>query len=384
MKERFIVSENTPFHILSQAIKSDRMHHAYLLAGPEGVGKSALALHFAHALLCRAENIDDRPCFSCASCRKIGAYAHPDFRFVFPFVSLDAFKKIGKEIGIKEKKGEGDDEKGGWETLFLSYQAEAAKSIINDPFHPSVLDTNFADKNREISIEQVRQIREMVLMPPSESKNLVIIVPDVDLMGTAPANAFLKTLEEPPKYVKFLLITSRPNALLPTIRSRCQLVKFNVLQDDDIANFLEKRCKTSSNIAREAASLSLGSLHNAFLVQEVKETPDILDEAFSFISWLSRPDMKTALKLAGEFDSPLSYSKKRIRVIIILLRELSRIQRTGEAGSGEISKRLLGNASRLPADTFEKVLSKLTTLHEGLEKNVNARMLNISFMLSFS
>jgi DNA polymerase-3 subunit delta' len=382
MNNKFLVSENTPFNILTQAIKSDRMHHAYLLAGPEGVGKSALALHFAHTLLCRAENPEERPCFSCASCRKIGAYAHPDFRFVFPFVSMDAFKKVGKEIGIRDKKGDGNDERGGWETLFLSYQAEVAKSIISDPFHPSVLDTSFADKNREISIEQIRQISEMVLMPPSESKNFVIIVPDVDLMAAAPANAFLKTLEEPPKYVKFLLITSRPNALLPTIRSRCQLVKFNILPEVDIANFLEERCNVSTNIAKEAAALSLGSLHNAFLVQEIKENPKILDEAFSFISWLVKPDIKTALELAGEFDSPLSHSKKRIRVIIILLREMSRIQRMREAGAGEISQRLLGNASRLPPDTFEKILDKLMVLSEGLEYNVNARMLNTSFMLS--
>jgi len=364
---RFIVSKNTPFNVLTHAMNSDRMHHAYLLAGPEGVGKCALALHFAHAILCRAENPEERPCFSCASCRKIGAYAHPDFRFVFPFVSMDAFKKVGKEIGIKEKKGEGQDEKGGWETLFLNYQAEAAKSIISDPFHPSVLDTNFADKNREISIEQIRQITEMVLMPPSESKNLVIIVPDVDLMAAAPANAFLKTLEEPPKYVKFLLITSRPNALLPTIRSRCQLLKFNALPEGDIADFLEKRCNASANIAREAAALSMGSLHNAFLVQELKESSDILEEAFDFINWLVRPSIKSALEMAGKFDSPLSYSKKRIRIIAILLRELSRIQRTGEAGAGEISRRLMGNASRLPNDSFENVLSKLMVLNEGLE-----------------
>ncbi|MBL8028800.1 MAG: DNA polymerase III subunit delta' [Fibrobacteres bacterium] len=380
---RFVISENTPFRILDQAMKSERMHHAYLLSGPEGVGKCALALHFAHAILCRSENVDERPCMTCASCRKIGAYAHPDFRFVFPFVSLDAFKKVGKEIGLKEKKGEGD-EKGGWETLYMNFQAEAAKSIVSDPFHPSTIDTNFADKNREISIEQIRQITEMVQMPPSESKYMVIIVPDADLMDAAPANAFLKTLEEPPKYVRFLLITSRPNALLPTIRSRCQMLKFNVLPDQDIASFLTTRCDMTPAKANEAASLSIGSLHNAFLVQEMESNEELLEEAFEFINWLADPKLKEGLKLAAKLDSPLSVAKKRIKIVSILLREVSRIQRTGEPGAGSLSQRLRGNASRLPVNVFEKTFSKLMTLNEGIDANVNGRMLNTSFILSLA
>jgi DNA polymerase-3 subunit delta' len=389
MLDKFIVSKNTPYLILDQALKSDRMHHAYLFAGPEGVGKCALALHFAHAMLCHNENENGRPCFQCSSCRKIGAYAHPDFRFVFPFVSMEAFKTVGKEIGLKEKKSRdssGGDDKLGWEGLHLNYQAEVAKSIIEDPFHPSVLDTMFADKNREISIEQIRQVTEMVLMPPSESKNLVVVVPDADLMAAAPANAFLKTLEEPPKYVRFLLITSRPNALLQTIRSRCQTIKFSSLPENDIANFLEKRFQTSPETAKEAAALSLGSLHNAFLVQEMAEGSEILEDAFSFINWLVKPDYGSALELASDFDSPqkskISVVKKRIRTTVILLREIARLQRTGEDGTGKLSGRLKGNASRLPDNTFEKVFPKLMNLYESLDSNVNGRMANTAFLLS--
>lgn len=390
---RLLISEGQPFQILQKAMESERMHHAYLLSGPEGVGKTALALHFAHALLCRAEDPKMRPCFSCASCRKIGAYAHPDFRLVFPFVSMEGFKTVAKELGLKKKSkdddGGGDDD--GWENLYLKFLSDSAQNLVADPFRPSVLDQAFADKNREISIDQIRAISETVLMPPSESPVMVFVVPDVDKMAAAPANAFLKTLEEPPRFVRFLLITSRPNALLPTIRSRCQTVKFTELEEGEIARFLLKQTSATDAQAAEAAQLAAGSLNNALLVldslgngadDEEGGNGTALESCFELLNWLAAPSLRSGLAIAAKMEAPVSEARKRMRLLSILLRELARIQRTGIVGPGALSQRLSGNAARLPRDTYTKLFDKLTILDEGLDRKVNGRMLNASFILS--
>ena len=99
MQFKNILSENSSSDILKRAMETGKMHHAYLLTGLEGSGKMACAVESAMALLCRTP--DNNPCYTCSSCRRILSYNHPDFRIIFPFVSIEGFKDKAKKLNLK-------------------------------------------------------------------------------------------------------------------------------------------------------------------------------------------------------------------------------------------------------------------------------------------
>jgi len=153
---------------LKSAIKNNRIAHAYIFAGPRDSGRSLLAKNFAKALNCADPG--DPPCDTCASC-----------------------KKIDKEI------------------------------------HPDVKSVAYNGKGGDITIEQIRELENYIVLKPYEGRYKVFIIEDAHLMNTAAANSFLKTLEEPPANSVLILITERPADLPPTIASRCQVIRARAL-----------------------------------------------------------------------------------------------------------------------------------------------------------
>ena len=195
-----------------RAIARGRLSQAYLFVGPDGIGKQQFARRLAQCLLCQSPGADRlEACGNCPGCRPYLASAHPDFLFV----------------GCPEGKREmpiaaiaGADERRGQEGLC-----------------------------HDLSIR------------PLAGSRKVAIINDADTMTEPCANAFLKTLEEPPERAMLFLIASNLDAVLPTIRSRCQLVRFAPLSAGDIAELLvEQELVPSREEAHFAAALSEGSL----------------------------------------------------------------------------------------------------------------------------
>lgn len=153
------------------------VRHAYLLAGPESVGKTLLARSFATALLCQEVDAGSRPCGECSTCRRIHRGVHPDVT-----------------------------------TFDLAYQATHQ-------------DTR--SKNLTLNIKTVREIASHLALRPVEADWRVAIVDDVESMQEPAQEAFLKTLEEPPSYAVILLLTTDAELLLPTVLSRCALVQMS-------------------------------------------------------------------------------------------------------------------------------------------------------------
>jgi DNA polymerase III subunit delta' len=166
---------------LRQSITGNRISHAYLLSGPSGVGKRALALAFAQAVLCQAPDRSDPsvPCGACSACRRIGRGAHPDV-----------------------------------ETYDLALQTQLAER---------------GGKNTTITIETVRQLRASTALRPMEGIRRFIILDDAETMQEPAQEALLKTLEEPPPAVTLILLAADAEALLPTIRSRCQVYELGLV-----------------------------------------------------------------------------------------------------------------------------------------------------------
>jgi DNA polymerase-3 subunit delta' len=212
-----VVGQDAAVAVLAGAVEHERVAHAYLFAGPTHVGKTLTALQFAQVLNCTPLSDDDvAPCGRCRSCERIASGSHPDVEIV----------AIG---GLcKPKPGETHD--------------------------------HATDNSRDIKICQVRRIEETVSRAPFEARYRVIIIEPAASMNEATQNALLKTLEEPPPYVVFILVTDKEELLLDTIRSRARRVAFGGMPMPLIERTLRTRWDVEPSRAAELARLSGGRL----------------------------------------------------------------------------------------------------------------------------
>lgn len=210
--------------LLSRTLREARLPPALLFAGPQGVGKRTLALAAARALLC--ERTDGDACESCASCRRALRGLHPDLLLVEPVTAA-------------------------------------------------------------IKIEQIRDVVREVAGRPFEGRARAVVVDDADAMTEQAANALLKSLEEPPPTSHLFLVTAAPQALLPTIRSRCQTLRFGPLPEGLLEAHLQERLGLSAEEARLRAALSQGSLGVA-LAFESEAYRALRDELLGLLESLER------------------------------------------------------------------------------------------------
>lgn len=204
--------------ILRRMIATQRVPHSLLLAGEEGVGKRLLALELAKSFVCQnPQNFE--ACDRCAACRRAD-------KFVFP-------------------KPDDRDEH---EKVIFSEHADIGLVI---PY------------KRYILVDAVRHLEKEANFRPFEAKARFFIVDDADRMNDAASNALLKTLEEPESTSYLFLITARPDALLQTIRSRCQTLRFAPIAAEQIENHLLNTNKFTPADAELLARLSAGSVGRA-------------------------------------------------------------------------------------------------------------------------
>jgi len=364
MKFQNIVAENSATDLLKKAVLSGKIHHAYLLSGPLGTGKMAVALELAMALLCRGEK--GRPCYRCSACQKFKEYNHPDFRLLFPFISLEGFKKLSK--------GEAGQEDLSTEALYTIQSSNTARSMIQDPFYSAGGNPMLQDKNRKITVPQIRALLENTEMPPSEAPFKVFIFSEPERMNAEAANAILKTLEEPRHFVKFILVSHRPNQLLPTIRSRCQMLKFPELSQTAIQKFLVKKTGANPEEAELAAGISLGSLQNAMEFLDPAHE-NLRSDALDIIECLVEKNSGRALSLAEKYGGdPISKSQLRIKWTIAFLRDINFIKGSLEKKKGNSSRfsaRMAALGEQTPAGLLAQTLDRFLTAFSALEKNVS-------------
>src|SRR5687768_8954890 len=179
MKE--LVGNQQVKEILQRLIASGRVPNSLLFTGPEGVGKKQFALELARSLVCTGRN-DHAACGHCAACSRVGEFSIPTFE-------------------------KGDDSK----HVFFSQHPDVGLVL---PFR------------RNLNVDAIRALEREANFRPYEAQARVFIIDEADKMNDAASNALLKTLEEPPSTSHIILIASRADTLLPTIRSRCQTIRF--------------------------------------------------------------------------------------------------------------------------------------------------------------
>ena len=189
------VGHAAPESTLLKAFQAQRLHHGWLLTGPEGIGKRSFALAAAaHLLTCDPGDSGDHFAGDLhgAAGRLLQQGNHPDCHYI---------------------------------TLGPQNDKEARKAEKGEPF----------DLARNIKVDQIRSLQRRLNVRPSLAPRRVIIFDSADLLERGAANALLKSLEEPPADTVFLLIAHNPGRLLPTIRSRCLVLNFPALKDADMA-----------------------------------------------------------------------------------------------------------------------------------------------------
>ncbi len=229
-------------HIIEQlqrTVASDRIAGAYLFVGPTGVGKETVARYFAQLIFCQQDAQPPTVCGTCLACRKVDSGNHPDLRFIRPEGSL-------------------------------------------------------------LRIGQIRELQKQVIYEPLEASRKVYILTDVERMNAEAENCLLKTLEEPPAASVLILLTSNIQVLLPTTRSRCQILQFHPMPTQELVTVLTDRFSVTPEQATTLAIAAGGAIGKAITQLEkgdalTEEIPDILKET----------DLLAAFRLAENFkDNP--------------------------------------------------------------------------------
>ena len=189
-----VVAQASITNTLKNAIKSNQLAHAYLFCGPRGVGKTTCARIFAKTINCTNLTDDTEACNECESCTSFNSSRS------FNIHELDA-----------------------------------------------------ASNN---SVDDIRNLTDQVRVPPQMGKYSVYIIDEVHMLSSQAFNAFLKTLEEPPKHAIFILATTEKHKIIPTILSRCQIFDFNRIGVSDISEHLEYVAK-SENVDVEGEGLNI-------------------------------------------------------------------------------------------------------------------------------
>jgi DNA polymerase-3 subunit delta' len=232
------------------SINNNRLPHALLFHGKQGTGKAAFAIEVAKLLNCDKGPLN--VCQKCPHCIKIDKLTHPDVKFIFPAPSTTGTKP--EEI------------------------AEALQLKAANPYRR----VSFAGKNSFISIDAVRELKYDAKFKLYEGKKKLFIIEDADEMRPEAANALLKILEEPPLNLALLLTTSKLSRILPTIRSRSQLIYFPPLEGDEVLKIIKKYSKDTPEHLAKIIRLSMGNIKFAF--EFIEE--DILlkrDQAIDFL-----------------------------------------------------------------------------------------------------
>jgi DNA polymerase III subunit gamma/tau len=201
---------------LKNAIKTQQVAQAFLFCGPRGVGKTTCARIFAKALNCEHLTENFEPCNECESCR--------------------AFNESAS---------------------FNVYELDAASNN---------------------SVDDIRALVDQVRISPLGAKYKVYIIDEVHMLSTQAFNAFLKTLEEPPAYAKFILATTEKHKIIPTILSRCQVYDFKRIKDIDIVKHLQYVAQSENILAEEEALRIVAAKADGAL----RDALSIFDQLVSF------------------------------------------------------------------------------------------------------
>ncbi len=313
MSFKDIVGQEGAIKILQSAIKNNRLSHAYLFVGPNGVGKGLTAKTLAKTLNCQKGDIDS--CDKCRNCIRIDLDKYPDVKVIEP-------------------------------------------------------------TGTSIKIEEMRKIRREASFKPLEGKKKVYIIQEASAMTQPAANSLLKTLEEPKGEMLFILTTSNIHGLLPTVVSRCQLVRFKPLSVKVIGDFLTKKEGMAKDEAYMASNLSEGSLGKALRIAGPEEK-ELRDQVIDLIAKTSLEDIDEVFKTARQFTQDRDQIPFILSIISSWYRDLLVFKESQDSTSlVNIDKKeeIQREIEKYSKEEIEETISLVLRTIDYVKRNVNPQL----------
>ena len=308
-----VVGHKDILKYISSAVENNRVSHAYILNGERGSGKKMLANLFAMTLLC--ETGDNEPCGKCHSCKQAESGNHPDI------------------IRVTH------------------------------------------EKPNSISVDDIRtQVNNTVDIKPYQGPYKVYIIPQADMMTPQAQNAILKTIEEPPSYAVFLLLTENAETLLPTINSRCVMLKLRNIKDTLIKKYLMENLEIPDYKADMCTAFAQGNMGRAIMLANSDHFNEIREEAVQLLKHISEMELNEIVAAVKNISVYKLEITDYLDIIMIWYRDVLLYKATKEIDKVVFKDQLQSikeQARKSSYEGIELILESLEKAKARLKANVN-------------
>ena len=308
-----VVGHKDIINYIRNAVSNDKVSHANILNGERGSGKKLLANLFAMSLLCEEGGPD--PCNQCHSCKQAESGNHPDI------------------IRVTH------------------------------------------EKPNSISVDDIRtQVNHTVDIKPYQGPYKVYIIPQADLMTVQAQNALLKTIEEPPEYAVFLLLTENAEMLLPTINSRCVMLKLRNIKDTLIKKYLMEKLQIPDYKADMCAAFAQGNMGRAIMLANSEHFNEIREEAVQLLKYIHEMELSeivTAVKNITVYKLEIT---DYLDIIMIWYRDVLLYKATKEIDKVVFKDQIpfiKEQAKKSSYEGIELILKSIQNAKARLKANVN-------------
>lgn len=298
---------------IQDAVQQNKVSHAYILNGQRGSGKKMLAKLFATTLQC--ETGKSEPCNECRSCIQANNGNHPDI------------------ITVKH------------------------------------------EKPGSISVDDIRsQVNGDIMIKPYSSPYKIYIIPEADLLTVQAQNALLKTIEEPPEYAIIFLLTENADSLLPTIRSRCVMLKLRNIKDKLVKKYLMEQLQIPDYQADLCAAFAQGNIGRAVMLAKSEHFNEIKEESIQLLKYINEMELSEIVSAIKEINKYKLEVTDYLDIITIWYRDVLLYKATKDVGSlvfGDQLKYIKERASKSSYEGIETILESIEKAKVRLKANVN-------------
>lgn len=391
MRFQDIIGQGAVKERLQTMLRSGRVPHALLFAGPEGSGALPCALALAQRVLCSNPTAEGDSCGACPACVKAAKFVHPDLHAVFPIVKLSTsddtltYLPAWRDQVTRQPYFALAD----WIRQMERYKSNEGAEAEGVQEAEGGKEAQPSGKQALIARDASLLVHRQLALKPVEGERQIMILHKAELMNDATSNALLKLLEEPPLDTLFLLTSEAPGELLPTIRSRVQIIAVPPLTEDVVSNALQRRHYLEPILADRLAHMACGSWATALRLADPE--PGEGDRLALFVEMARAAWLSDLVKMAAAADKMRALNREQFKDFLLYTLRLLR-----EAFVMNLDRAPLNYLSQQEEDFLCKFALQIRLTNVGLltglveetlreaEQNGNQRMLTRSLVYHFA